>query len=250
VAVPARPKVERARSTGATPDLLAVRPGFRPRRPRSSVLAVLALHVVATWGLLQLDGVRQVLKAMPAYMLWATADTPPQPQPPVPLPAPPVVQPPAAMTLPLPPVPPPDAITVQAAPAPADPGPAPTPAPAPAAVAATATPALVPPLAPAQPPPAPKLIPASALQFIEAPAPAYPRLSRRNGETGMVIVRALVGAAGGPPLQALIQQSSGHARLDEAALLAVQKSRFKPYLENGRPVEAWASVPLNFELEK
>jgi protein TonB len=46
-----------------------------------------------------------------------------------------------------------------------------------------------------------------------------------------------------------VSQSSGHARLDEAAIAAVQKARFKPALENGQPLSGWALIPLTFDLE-
>jgi protein TonB len=99
------------------------------------------------------------------------------------------------------------------------------------------------------PPSPPRLIPAAAVQFTLPPVIEYPRLARRNAESGLVIVRAHVGVEGGPPRSVQIEKSSGHARLDQAALLAVQKARFKPHSENGRGVEGWALVPIHFELE-
>ena len=44
-------------------------------------------------------------------------------------------------------------------------------------------------------------------------------------------------------------QSSGFERLDRAALSGVQRARFKPYTENGRPMAGWARIPIPFELE-
>ena len=103
---------------------------------------------------------------------------------------------------------------------------------------------------PAAPPPAPRTLPNSAVQFLQPPEVVYPRLSQRNAETGMVVVRAYVGAAGGNAQSVQVERSSGHDRLDQAALAAVRKARFKPYSENGQPVEGWALVPIKFELEK
>ncbi len=111
---------------------------------------------------------------------------------------------------------------------------------------------VAPPTAPPAPPapaPAPKVIPASAVQYLEPIALEYPRLSKRNGETGRVLIRVYIDEAGlAKNLQ--VNRSSGHPRLDEAALAAVQKARFKPYTENGVPVAGWAFIPLDFELEK
>jgi protein TonB len=45
-----------------------------------------------------------------------------------------------------------------------------------------------------------------------------------------------------------IQKSSGHARLDEAAVTAVRKALFLPYRENGVALVAKALVPVRFEL--
>jgi protein TonB len=102
---------------------------------------------------------------------------------------------------------------------------------------------------PAPPAPPPKMIPASAIQYLVPPEPEYPRLSRRNGESGTVIVRAFADEAG-VPHQVQVERSSGFARLDEAAMSAVRKTRFKPYTENGKPVAGWVRMPFPFELEK
>ena len=48
----------------------------------------------------------------------------------------------------------------------------------------------------------------------------------------------------------LVERSSGFARLDEAAMSAVRKTRFKPYTENGKAVAGWVRMPFPFELEK
>ena len=105
-----------------------------------------------------------------------------------------------------------------------------------------------PPAPPAPPPPEPKLIPASAVQYLEPPVLVYPRLSARAREAGRVMVRVLIDEAG-LPRSVQVSQSSGHARLDEAAVAAVQKARFKPHTENGKAISVWALIPANFDLE-
>ena len=51
--------------------------------------------------------------------------------------------------------------------------------------------------------------------------------------------------------QERVEQSSGFARLDEAAVEVVQKRwRFVPAQEDGRAVAAWVLVPMIFELKK
>jgi protein TonB len=50
-------------------------------------------------------------------------------------------------------------------------------------------------------------------------------------------------------VQALsIQRSSGYLRLDNAALDAARKARFRPYTENGVAYPALADIPFEFVL--
>ena len=125
----------------------------------------------------------------------------------------------------------------------------PAPPPEPVVETSPAPVAVQAPPAPPAPPPQPKIIPASAVQYLEPPAPEYPRLSKRNAESGKVMVRVYIDVAG-MPRNAQVSTSSGFARLDDAAVSAVQKARFKPYTENGQPTAGWTYVPINFELEK
>jgi protein TonB len=214
-----------------------------PRQRRLAVAGIVALHAAGFWGLMQVDAVREAVReAAPVFVEMITPPAPPA-TPPTP-PAPPQAP------LPLPKRLPPPEPLIAAAPSPAPAAfvvPAPPPEPAPMAAPAMPVPTAAP---PAPPPPPPKIIPAAAVQFSEPPLLVYPRLSRRNGEAGLVIVRAYVEATGGAARSVQVEKSSGHARLDEAAVSAVQKARFKPYTENGRPIEGWALIPAQFELEK
>jgi protein TonB len=78
--------------------------------------------------------------------------------------------------------------------------------------------------------------------------PSYPALSRRLGETGKVVVRVEL-AENGQVSTASVDTSSGHARLDQAALNAVKTWRCTPALRDGRAVRAVALQPFNFTLE-
>ena len=46
------------------------------------------------------------------------------------------------------------------------------------------------------------------------------------------------------------QSHIGSPRLDDAAMAAVQKARFKPPSENGQAVSGYAQVPVDFQLER
>lgn len=79
------------------------------------------------------------------------------------------------------------------------------------------------------------------------PVPDYPRMSQRRGEQGRVVVRVLISPEG-RVTQATVRSTSGHQRLDDAALKAVRSARFKPYTENGRAYQAQADIPFDFVL--
>ena len=223
------------------------------QRPVLTGLILLA-HVLVVWGLLQLGPVRDaVRKATPVFVQLMLPAAPPQaPKPPLPLPmpAPPSLRPPPAALVSVT-APSPVAAVLVAPTLAADALPAP-----PALVQAsvptvvTAAPVAPVPPPPAPPAPAPRALASSAVQYLVAPVLVYPRLSQRNNETGRVVVRVLIGAAGGAPVSVQISQSSGHARLDEAAIAAVQKARFKPPSDMGQAVEGWALIPIDFDLEK
>jgi protein TonB len=216
--------------------------GLTPTQFRSVVLGIVAVHVFGAWGLMQVPAVRDaVIEAAPIFVNFISPPAPPVPPPPVPPPPP---------KMPVLKKPPPPNTLVTAAPTPAPapfvaepPPPIPEPAPAPMPTVAEAPPA------PPAPAPPPKTIPASAVQFLEALPVEYPRTSKRLSESGRVMVRVYIDEAG-RPLEVQLQRSSGFSRLDEEAVRAVRKARFKPPTENGRPIAGWATVPVIFELEK
>ena len=92
-------------------------------------------------------------------------------------------------------------------------------------------------------------IPPAAIQYRVLPDVVYPSASRRLGETGLVIVAVWVGEDG-EPVELQIAQSSGHERLDRAALAGVRRARFQPWRVDGRPRAGWARIPIPFELER
>jgi protein TonB len=104
--------------------------------------------------------------------------------------------------------------------------PAPTPAPAPVAV----TPARF------------------DADYLHNPAPAYPRAARRSGDQGRVLLKVLVSAKGTASAVEL-ETSSGHARLDEAALETVRQWRFVPARRGSETVDDWVLVPIVFRLD-
>ncbi|WLT30480.1 energy transducer TonB [Geothrix sp. PMB-07] len=84
--------------------------------------------------------------------------------------------------------------------------------------------------------------------YLQNPEPDYPALSKRFGEEGKVILRVLVNPEGQPE-QVEVRQSSGHARLDQAALGTVKRWRFTPARRGTERLAAWVLVPLSFQLD-
>jgi len=216
--------------------------GLSKAQYRGVVAAIALVHVAGLWAVLQVPAVRRtVVDAAPMFvdLLAPAARQAPAPPPPS-LPSP-VVQAPLKTLLP-------SMIAAPAttAPAPFEAPPAtdlPTPSAPVLPVVAEASPA------PPAPLPPPKNIPASEVQYLVRPAPEYPRLSVRMGESGLVMLRVFIDEAG-LPREVRIEQSSGFARLDDTALAAVRQARFKPPTLNGQPISGWARIPIPFELEK
>ncbi len=248
LSMPAPPTPPMAPSAATAPSAAwSAAPSYdrlTPTQWRILVGAILAAHVAGVYGLLQVREVREaVAEAMPIFVSIIAPPAPPKVEPPPPPPPP---------SAPKRIEPTPRVIAAAPSPAPAPfvvPAPPPeVPDPTPVAVAPAPAPVIAPPAPPAPPPP-PRVIPASAVQYLEPLALEYPRLSKRLAETGRVVVRVFIDEAGLAHTTQL-NKSSGFARLDEAALSAVQKARFKPYTENGRAVSGWAYIPIEFELEK
>lgn len=209
-------------------------PSIDPGARRAGALATAALHVLAGAALLAHEPSRQALYAAVPVMVELIA--PPQieskPEPPVEIPPPkpkPVVKP-----LPKLPDPPPLMTVPAAAPAPVEAAPLPS--------------------APAQPVAATPLAavavtaPVFNAETLENPPPPYPTRSRRLGEQGRVVLRVLVNP-GGTADEVQIRDSSGHARLDEAARDTVLRWRFVPAKRGELAVPAWVLIPVSFRLD-
>lgn len=79
------------------------------------------------------------------------------------------------------------------------------------------------------------------------PAAVYPLASQRLRETGRVMVQVVINTEGTIE-RATIISSSGYSRLDEAALDALRRVRFKPYTRNGVAYTVQARIPFDFNL--
>lgn len=102
---------------------------------------------------------------------------------------------------------------------------------------------------PSLPPPviAVARIPATLQASGTCSKPEYPAISRRKEEEGTVLLKFLIGAQG-QVLESLVEKSSGFARLDEAARLALAQCQFKPGSVDGKPESSWAQVKYTWRL--
>lgn len=81
--------------------------------------------------------------------------------------------------------------------------------------------------------------------LISHPQPAYPPLARQARIQGTVILQAEISKTGDIQNLRLV---SGHPMLAPAAIEAVKRWKYKPYLLNGEPVEVETTVQVNFTL--
>ncbi len=87
------------------------------------------------------------------------------------------------------------------------------------------------------------------IEYLHMEKPKYPALAKRLRQEGIVKLLVLIDFEGKPKVLK-IQESSEYSILDNAALKAVKKWRFKPHVVGKKPVEAWAIVPIDFDLRQ
>jgi protein TonB len=182
--------------------------------------------------------------------------------------------PPPAEAPPLAAAPPPQEEAAPSEPAASEPAPsesAPPPAsesvPPPASEPAPVEPSAPPPSEAASaepaPPPAPVESPAPAVTvgelvrggpgvrppvLVTALKPGYPPIAQRMRVEGVVTVEVLVDEHGTVRDSRLVKRVAQDVGLNEAALAAAQKARFKPATKEGVPVKMWYTLTFPFQL--
>ena len=212
----------------------------KKRNKFAPLMAIVVLHLAGFYAIQSGLLSRVVTAAMPTITTISIIAPPAPPKPPAPS-VPKTVE--LSAPVPRAVIPPLPLIAV----APSEPTITP-PQPTRAEAAPVATAAPTAPAAPSPTPPAPATPrTVSSVEYIKAPQLIYPNLSRRLGESGTVVLRILINEKGLPE-QILIQKSTGYNNLDEAGRQAAQRARFKPIIENGKPVPVYVLVPLTFQL--
>ena len=105
--------------------------------------------------------------------------------------------------------------------------------------------------APPPPPSGPKVVfipyddPPVAMTPIR---PIYPEIAQEAGIEGVIVVQAFIDEKGRVK-ETLILKGVPNTGLDEAAMNAIRKTRFKPAKQRERSVGVWISIPVNFRLK-
>lgn len=80
-------------------------------------------------------------------------------------------------------------------------------------------------------------------------SPKYPSSAIKQKQQGEVIIKAKISKYGSL-LNARVEKSSNHKALDEAALTAIRKWKFKPAIDkNGNSIDSTISIPFVFEIK-
>jgi protein TonB len=84
------------------------------------------------------------------------------------------------------------------------------------------------------------------VSFISKVPPVYPPEEECLGTTGKIMLQITV-SADGDPINIKIERSSHNRHLDDAAIGAAKKWKFKPATRNGKETQRIVRVPVDFQ---
>ncbi len=76
----------------------------------------------------------------------------------------------------------------------------------------------------------------------------YPEIAQEAGIEGTVVIQAFVDKKG-KVTETVVLKGIPNTGLNEAAMTAIEKTRFKPAKQRDRAVGVWISIPVNFRLK-
>lgn len=79
--------------------------------------------------------------------------------------------------------------------------------------------------------------------------PIYPRIAKKSGWEGTVLVRVTV-ETNGRASQVVVSRSSGRKVLDDAAVKAVRRWSFRPARDGNIPIRTKVVIPIRFSLKE
>jgi TonB family protein len=83
--------------------------------------------------------------------------------------------------------------------------------------------------------------------LIASRVPVYPETAKIDGIEGSVVIQAIISTEGTVKRVHVLQ---GDSHLRSAAIEAVYKRRYRPYLLNGRPVDVATTITVDFDLDR
>ena len=90
---------------------------------------------------------------------------------------------------------------------------------------------------------------ATSVGVLRSVHPIYPRIAKKSGWEGTVLVRVTV-EANGRASKVDVSRSSGHKVLDDAAIQAIRRWAFRPARDGNIPIRSVVVIPLKFSLSK
>ncbi|HXH28366.1 MAG TPA: energy transducer TonB, partial [Candidatus Polarisedimenticolia bacterium] len=79
--------------------------------------------------------------------------------------------------------------------------------------------------------------------------PRYPEIARKAKVQGQVILQAVIRKDGTVGDVTVLKSPGSKFGFDEAAIAAVKQWRYKPGLQNGKPVDVYFTVVVDFVLQ-
>lgn len=79
--------------------------------------------------------------------------------------------------------------------------------------------------------------------------PAYPPIARSKKVEGTVILSVLVTESGGVSDVKVLREAGGSMGLNEAAVAAIKKWKFRPAVKAGKRVKVWVTYPVVFKVQ-
>ena len=78
--------------------------------------------------------------------------------------------------------------------------------------------------------------------------PVYPDIAQEAGIEGQVLVQCFIDEKG-KVKEAIVVKGIPNTGLNESAVAALRKTRFRPAKQRERPVGVWITIPINFKLQ-
>jgi periplasmic protein TonB len=102
---------------------------------------------------------------------------------------------------------------------------------------------------PVEPLPEAVIPPNTDAHELNNPAPAYPAMSKKLKEEGIVLLKILV-TKEGRVAEVSIKNSSGFKRLDDVAIKTIKRWKFNPATQAGVAIDYWYEIDFEFNLRK